>query len=337
MQPRTTLQKFAVFADCLSIKRYRIQPLRNIEILHATESADDIQLVAVYPRDGEGDGSQGDASAGVSGSPRAGNTSALEWWRPGVPSSTFQMVLPRTHFVDWHCRFGDSTSPATTLSFFGHSAITSCEVPAELAELRELEVILESRNLPAWTVGPVPLRRQAEREEEEEEEEEEELEVVMCVAPVFNFTALREKEPWHLSTFLEYYRLLGVQKFFFADNDGSYAEVLSPYVAEGLVAYMPLWPSSLSGKWGALVGTYPNLMEPAWLEACVFSQRGKAKWVAAVPGINKFLVSVLLPPGPQMLQDLLRAIEERHSDAASVEGGIVYMAVYSTPGKRGGG
>ena len=105
--------------------------------------------------------------------------------------------------------------------------------------------------------------------------------------------AIYRNEARYLPEWLEFHRLVGVERFFLYNNRSTddHLEVLTPYVDEGSVVWHD-WPM------------FPGQRE--CYESCVSEHRADARWMAFID-IDEFLFS---PPGGPV-PDVLREFEER--------------------------
>jgi hypothetical protein len=121
--------------------------------------------------------------------------------------------------------------------------------------------------------------------------------------------AIYRDEGPYLREWVEFHRLVGVERFFLYDNlsTDDHAEILRPYVEEGLVELNP-WP-----------------IHPAQIQAyedCLLRHRGDTRWIAFID-LDEFLFSPLGRPLPDVL-----AGYEQYSGVG------VNWAVFGTSGHR---
>jgi Glycosyltransferase family 92 len=109
--------------------------------------------------------------------------------------------------------------------------------------------------------------------------------------------AIYRNEARYLREWLEFHRLVGVEKFFLYDNDSTddHREQLAPYLADGTVEVEP-WPAS------------PGQI--AAYEHCLEERREDARWIAFID-LDEFLFSPQLMSLPDVLVDY-----ERHPGVA---------------------
>ena len=105
--------------------------------------------------------------------------------------------------------------------------------------------------------------------------------------------AIYRNEGPYLREWVEFHRLVGVEKFFLYDNSSSddHREQLAPYVADGCVEVRP-WPD-----------------EPGQITAyahCLETRRDQARWIAFID-LDEFLFSPTLAPLPEILARLRAA------------------------------
>jgi hypothetical protein len=128
--------------------------------------------------------------------------------------------------------------------------------------------------------------------------------------PYLSVCAIYRDEAPYLREWLEFHRLVGVERFFLYDNlsiDG-HREVLGPYVDAGIVVLHD-WPISYMAQ------------RPAYRH-CLDSHRDDSRWIAFID-IDEFLFS----PTGQTLPEVLRDYEE-------APGVGVYWALFGTSGHR---
>jgi Glycosyltransferase family 92 len=122
--------------------------------------------------------------------------------------------------------------------------------------------------------------------------------------------AIFKDEAPYLPEWIEFHRLVGVERFFLYDNlsaDGS-REVLEPWVRAGVVS---ISDCSIPLGQGGQGWAYADALERA---------RGRTRWLAFID-LDEFLFS----PGPTPLPDLLREYEEH-------PGVVVNWQVYGSSG-----
>jgi hypothetical protein len=101
--------------------------------------------------------------------------------------------------------------------------------------------------------------------------------------------AIYRDEALFLQEWIEFHRLVGVEKFFLYDNlsTDEHEEVLAPYLEEGIVEVTP-WPD-VPGQGSAYAD-------------CLERRRADARWMAFID-IDEYLFSPTLVPVPQVLKD----------------------------------
>jgi hypothetical protein len=99
--------------------------------------------------------------------------------------------------------------------------------------------------------------------------------------------AIYRDEAPYLEEWLEFHRLVGVERFFLYDNESSddHATVLAPYVSEG-VAVVHHWPE------------HPAQKEA--YEHCLSEHGEESRWIAFID-LDEFLFSPELRPVPELL------------------------------------
>lgn len=100
--------------------------------------------------------------------------------------------------------------------------------------------------------------------------------------------AFFQDEAPHMKEWLEYYRLLGVERFYLFNNlsHDNYLEVLAPYISEGIVELMD-WPSEQEG-----INWMPD-QEKAY-NYCIKKCVNETYWLAIVD-LDEFIVPVKKP------------------------------------------
>ena len=101
--------------------------------------------------------------------------------------------------------------------------------------------------------------------------------------------AIYRNEGAYLREWIEFHRLVGVEKFFLYDNRSTddHADLLAPYVAEGTVD-VTAWPE-----------------EPGQITAyahCLETNRDRARWIAFID-LDEYLFSPLIKPLPEILPE----------------------------------
>jgi hypothetical protein len=108
--------------------------------------------------------------------------------------------------------------------------------------------------------------------------------------PYLSVCAIYRDEASYLREWIEFHRLVGVERFFLYDNDSSddHLEVLAPYVRNGSVVLHD-----------SPVPTAPQ--RPAYND-CLMRHRGDSRWIAFID-IDEFLFSPTYRPLPELLAD----------------------------------
>ena len=98
----------------------------------------------------------------------------------------------------------------------------------------------------------------------------------------------RDEAPF-LQEWIEFHRLVGVEKLFLYDNLSTdhHREVLAPYLEEGTVELK---------RWTEVPG------QGSAYRDCLDSQRGRVRWIAFID-IDEYLFSPTLAPVPEVLKD----------------------------------
>lgn len=101
--------------------------------------------------------------------------------------------------------------------------------------------------------------------------------------------AIYRNEARYLPEWLEFHRLVGVERFFLYNNRSTddHLEVLAPYIEEGTVVWQD-WPM------------FPGQRE--CYQTCVEDHREDARWIAFID-IDEFLFSPTGRPLPELLRD----------------------------------
>lgn len=121
--------------------------------------------------------------------------------------------------------------------------------------------------------------------------------------------AIAKNEGCYFKEWIDYHRLVGVEKFYIYDNnssDNTY-DVLKPYIDQGIVVYQ----------------FFPGMKKqiPAYAD-CIKKCRRKTKWLAAID-LDEFLV----PLQGQSLADAIRKINHTHPNIAQI---IVGWVIYGS-------
>lgn len=227
------------------------------------------------------------------------------------------MSLPHASLVGWRCAFqGGPREPAaaTVLSYYGTEVVVRCPVPTQAGfggTPMHLSLVpgnpapqargwaLEGLHLctddtvaaadgggasrAAASVVAIPRRWR----------------LVLCGQPMYGIRG-REDE---LRQWLEYHRReVGVEHFFLYDNDGSLADGLAPYIAEGLVSYIKGWPGVFSPAMEAVHNEgvaefregrpkerYPSALSTQAETHCLFQARYAADYALFLHSLDAYL------------------------------------------------
>jgi glycosyl transferase family 92 len=109
------------------------------------------------------------------------------------------------------------------------------------------------------------------------------------VTPYLAIAAIYRNEAPYLGEWIEFHRLVGVERFFLYNNESTddHMEVLAPYIDEGTVA------------WEDFPGFPPQLR---CYQHCVETHRHDARWIAFID-VDEFLFSPTGRPLPEILRD----------------------------------
>jgi hypothetical protein len=131
------------------------------------------------------------------------------------------------------------------------------------------------------------------------------------VKPYLSIGAIYRNEAPYLKEWIEFHRLVGVERFFLYNNHSTddHMDVLRPYIEAGMVV------------WEDFPGFPPQL---ACYQHCVETHRDDARWLAFID-IDEFLFS----PGGQPLPEVLRDYEEH--PAVSVNCVVFGTSGHQTP------
>jgi glycosyl transferase family 92 len=129
------------------------------------------------------------------------------------------------------------------------------------------------------------------------------------VKPYLSICAIYRDEAPYLREWVEFHRLVGVDRFFLYDNGSkdAHREVLAPYLDDGTVVIhdFPLFPPQV----------------PAY-DDCVEQHRDDSRWIAFID-IDEFLFSPTLRPMSEVLRDF-----------EAFPGVGVHWAMFGTSGHR---
>jgi hypothetical protein len=128
--------------------------------------------------------------------------------------------------------------------------------------------------------------------------------------PYLSVCAIYRDEAPYLREWIEFHRLVGVERFFLYDNLSidNHREVLAPYVADGTVVVHD-WPISYMAQM------------PCY-QACLDHHRDDSRWIAFID-VDEFLFSPTGAPLPEVLRDYERW-----------PGVGVHWAIFGTSGHR---
>jgi hypothetical protein len=109
------------------------------------------------------------------------------------------------------------------------------------------------------------------------------------VTPYLSIAAVYRDEAPYLREWIEFHRLVGVERFFLYDNrsEDHHMEVLAPYIDSGVVVHHS-WPA-----FPAHLQTYDD---------CIERHRHDSRWLAFID-IDEFLFSPTLRPVAEILRD----------------------------------
>src|SRR5256885_273181 len=104
----------------------------------------------------------------------------------------------------------------------------------------------------------------------------------------------------YLREWIEFHRLVGVERFFLYDNESSddHRDVLAPYIQSGIVVVHD-WPTPPSVERGVPWGIIPAF------ESCLAAHRGDSRWIAFLD-VDEFLFSPTGRPLPEVLSGFER-------------------------------
>jgi hypothetical protein len=102
-------------------------------------------------------------------------------------------------------------------------------------------------------------------------------------------------EAEHLAEWIEFHRLVGVERFFLYDNESNDhgREVLAPYVRDGIVILHD-WPGT------ATTSTTVAALQVAAYDHCIAAHGAEARWIAVIDA-DEFLFSPTGRPLPEVL------------------------------------
>jgi hypothetical protein len=109
------------------------------------------------------------------------------------------------------------------------------------------------------------------------------------VKPYLAIGAIYRDEARYLREWIEFHRLVGVERFFLYNNESSddHVAVLEPYIASGIV------------EWEDFPG-FPVQLQ--CYQHCIETRRDDARWIAVID-IDEFLFSPTWRPVPEILRD----------------------------------
>ena len=133
--------------------------------------------------------------------------------------------------------------------------------------------------------------------------------IIRFVRPYLSIGAVYRNEAPYLREWIEFHRLVGVERFFLYNNriDDDHIEVLRPYIDDGTVIRddLPAFPPQLE-----------------CYQQCVESHRSDSRWIAFID-VDEFLFSPTGRPVPEILRDF-----EQHPGMA------VNCVVFGTSGHQ---
>ncbi len=114
--------------------------------------------------------------------------------------------------------------------------------------------------------------------------------------PYLAICSLYKDHADYLREWIEFHRIVGVERFFLYDNESSddHEEVLGPYVERGVVQVHP-WPSPRSVERGVPWGIIDAFTD------AVQRHREDARWIAFID-VDEFLFSPTRRPLPEVLE-----------------------------------
>ena len=112
--------------------------------------------------------------------------------------------------------------------------------------------------------------------------------VFLCI------TCVAKNEGPYLKEWIEYHKIVGVERFYFYDNesDDNTKEILEPYIKDGTVVYHLLPNHPITGL---------RQQEEAFCDA-IFKYRDRVRWMALID-IDEFIVPVEKNTIPELLAD----------------------------------
>jgi len=118
----------------------------------------------------------------------------------------------------------------------------------------------------------------------------------MALEPMLSFKynlsicAILKNEGEYLAEWIEFHRIVGVEKFYIYDNESSdnTKDVLAPYIKSGIVEYT-YWPG-----WGQQGAAYND---------CIAKHKFDTKWLAIID-LDEFIVPVATKTVPELLDNL---------------------------------
>jgi hypothetical protein len=117
--------------------------------------------------------------------------------------------------------------------------------------------------------------------------------------PYLSICAIYKDEAAYLAEWIEFHRLVGVERFFLYDDASSddHLDVLAPYIEQGVAAVRE-WPSP-RGKWPAAPG------QTSAYRDCLERHREDSRWIAFVD-LDEFLFSPVAATIPELLVEYER-------------------------------
>jgi hypothetical protein len=116
-----------------------------------------------------------------------------------------------------------------------------------------------------------------------------------ATGPYLSICSLYKDHADYLREWIEFHRLVGVERFFLYDNESSdeHADVLAPYVEHGIVQvhHWPTPPSVERGVPWSIIGAFDD---------CIARHRGDSRWIAFLD-VDEFLFSPTGRPLPEVL------------------------------------
>lgn len=122
------------------------------------------------------------------------------------------------------------------------------------------------------------------------------LESKMQYKSLLSIAAIVKNEGIYFKEWIEYHRLIGVDKFYIYDNESTddTLEILQPYIEQGIVEYL-YFPGKLKQK-------------PAYRD-CLKKHKYDSKWIAFID-LDEFIVPLEYDTIPQFLEKLPKSVTQ---------------------------